>query len=714
MKLKQLFVACLFAVVPFTQSAAQEYYDITDYYLQNTTFSAAFDYDASATGDVTNKVNELSGWTLSKKNANCLGATFQYGTNATFYNAVIPEVGPDGQATGGCLALGAAFKYDVTYYQKVKLPAGKYQLVVTYRNCNPDADGGSSTSGWWVSSTVDTHSSLEVFTYNEWKNDTISFELTDLTAGQIRVGFKSTTGLPKATALLVIDKVRLLRDTPYGDIDNFEATPVVVTDPRFARGATMAFGRIKSYQAESVAERGFCWSETSEPTINDNKTTETLTNNGTIYVLSDLTPATKYYMRAYVKTETGKVGYGDAIKFYTIPKGQISLTVRDGGDTETYNRIKNASEKALYWWNNLTEMKDFYPSVGFVDGTPTADCSYGGWVRVGNNASYQRTGTILHEWLHGVGVIPWANTEWSRHTMRSGVNGDGYGTGYWLGERVTEVLRFWDNSSSSQLNGDYQHMWPYGINGASEDNGSDVLYIGNGLVCQALGEDGLQHTNTLFAEPYYAFDQEDDIKYYLKSESETRGRNTAFLIPHENGQLFWHEMTPEEAVANDSTAWYITFTPSNQYYQFRNAATGKYLTSSFRIVNRTKLTANDNFHLMKGRVDVPFGDTNKRGYWIIHPTGDWSPTVLLAKASGYTGSETFNISNDAETQRWLILTAKEMGVQEVEGIKNIANGQKPIANTYYDLQGRKVATANGQRPATKGIYITNGQKVILK
>jgi hypothetical protein len=108
-------------------------------------------------------------------------------------------------------------------------------------------------------------------------------------------------------------------------------------------------------------------------------------------------------------------------------------------------------------------------------------------MRVGPNTSYQRTGTIMHEMLHGVGVIPWADTEWSRHNLRSGVNGDGYGSGYWLGDRVTEFLQFWDNNTTSRLNGDYQHMWPYGINGAQEDNGSAALYLGCSMVCQALG-----------------------------------------------------------------------------------------------------------------------------------------------------------------------------------------------------------------------------------
>ena len=448
-------------------------------------------------------------------------------------------------------------------------------------------------------------------------------------------------------------------------------TPTVVTDTRFARGATMAFGRIKSTNANggaAIQKRGFCLAEHNNPTIDDVTNTATLTNNGIIYYFKDLKPATKYYMRAYATNKDGVTGYGDVIKFYTIPKGTIQLTMRSGGDQATYNRIKEAAETAVNWWNNLTEMKGFGPNVGYESGTPTADCSYGGWIRVGPNTSYQRCGTIMHEMLHGIGVIPWADTEWSRHNLRSGVNGDGYGTGYWLGDRVTEVLTFWDNKVQ-KLNGDYQHLWPYGINGASEDNGSDLLYIGNSLVCQALGEDGLQHTYSLFAEPYYALNQEDTIKYYIKNEAADRGLNTSFLKPNATGALKWTAMTSAEAALNDSTAWYITFTPDNQYYQFRNAATGQYLTNSggIKTAAKTTLTGNEDWHLMKGRVDV----VGQRGYWIIHPESNWTPRCLQANANGNIGTATFDIANSAERQRWLIMTMEDTRSMEAKAVEQM-------------------------------------------
>lgn len=443
------------------------------------------------------------------------------------------------------------------------------------------------------------------------------------------------------------------------------STPTVVTDTRYARGATMAFGRMKvsGISTGQIAEQGFCWSEQPEPTINDNTTQRVLNNNGAIYWLENLQPATQYYMRAYAVAKDGQVGYGEVIRFYTIPKGQINLNIRESGDVGADQRIRDAAQTAVNWWNNLTEIKGFTTSIGYNSGVPTAECSYGGWMSVGSNQSYQRPGTIMHEMLHGVGVIPWADTEWSRFNLREGTsNGAGFttGSGLWLGDRVTEVLRFWDNSTTAQLNGDYQHLWPYGINGAHEDNGSDVLYIGNALICQALGEDGLQHTSQLYAEPYYAFTHEENTKYYIKCEDKERGLYSAYLMPTGKNTLIWKVMSEAEAVANDSAAWYVTFTPNNQYYQLRNAATNKYMTysSGFKTVERTTPTNLENIHLMKGRVNV--GKTNMRGYWFIHPTSDWTPPCLQAEENGGISAKTFNISNAATTQRWLILTQEEM------------------------------------------------------
>ena len=441
-------------------------------------------------------------------------------------------------------------------------------------------------------------------------------------------------------------------------IGAYAADLKVTTDTRFARGATMAFGRmtVAGVATSQISEQGFCYSsENAEPTIDDLTTTTFLNNNGRIYWLKELAPATKYYMRAFVKTRAGETGYGDVISFYTLPKGTMTFGIRDGGDAAARERIRQAADKAVDLWNNLTNIQGVYFNVGHNPGTPTADCSYGGYIRVGDNQSYQRTGTLLHEMLHGVGVG--TNTIWWDGNMRS--NGD---RGYWQGDRATEVLRFWDNNATEQLNGDNTHMWPYGINGAHEDNGTDLLYLGNSLICQALMEDGLQPSSSHFANPYYALDITENTKYYLKNENEERGFYTSYLTENADGTLSWKDIALDELATTDEAAWYITFTPANQYYQFRNAATGHYLSiSGANARTATALSANTDIHMMKARVDAIDTQTdapNPRGYWLLHHAAR-NPRALSAAANGTAATEVFNLANTATAQRWLVLSAEQ-------------------------------------------------------
>ncbi len=442
--------------------------------------------------------------------------------------------------------------------------------------------------------------------------------------------------------------------------------PTVVTDSRFARGNNIAFGRmtVSGISTSQILEQGFCWSTDKEPTVLDNRSTAYISNNGNIYKMPGMKPATIYYARAYAITKNYAVGYGDVIKIVTIPKANITWWYNNGGPTDANERINNAFKVAIDgYWNSLTSINDYHISCSYGAGTPTADCSYGGSMRIGPNASYQAPGTVMHESNHGIGVgtTPlWYGPSCMRANSSSGL---------WLGDRVTALLSFWENTYTT-LTGDNTHMWPYGINGAQEDNGSESLYTCNGLLNQALCEDGLipvGYWSGGFCLPAYVLNQEDDVKYYLKNEDTGRGLATSYLTEGTNGQLTWTAMGSDEALADDHAAWYISFTPSNQYYQLRNAATGHYITysgSAFKAAAKSRLTANEDFHVMRGRVDVEVGDGNtaflSRGYWFIHPEGSSTPATLTANTSNKVGSTAFSLDNSATTQRWLVLTADEV------------------------------------------------------
>lgn len=445
----------------------------------------------------------------------------------------------------------------------------------------------------------------------------------------------------------------------------------VTTNPYIARGATTAFVRttITGFKLSDMKERGVCWSsENSQPTIADAHTTRTVSQGatspgGVMHRINDLKPTTVYHVRGYVLQQDSTVHYGEAVKVITIPKGTIGWTYNNGeGTAEIENRIKTAVINAVNYLNEYTSISGFHTTVNYNPGVPTAECSYGGWMSVGAQVGNQKTGTILHELLHGIGV----GTHWvwkDNAALRANTT-----RGTWLGDRVTELLRFWENDASSVLNGDDTHMWPYGINGAHEDTGSEMLYIGCALIAQALGEDGLPPTGG-FCTPAYAFNQEDTIKYYIKNEDPSGGLHTSYLRESRFKQILGSKMTADEAIGNDSCAWYITFNPKTRYYQLRNAATGKFLTYNGTGLNGFKLTdqgfasTNENFHLMRSRIDADFGGTTLngiRGYWIIHPESTMSPNCLSAGINGLTTTAKYDMGNDATKQRWIIMTADEL------------------------------------------------------
>lgn len=530
-------------------------------------------------------------------------------------------------------------------------------------------------------------------------------------------------------------------------VANGTGTPITVKTNTIVQGATEIFGRA-TFGSGSTKEKGLCYSmESTEPTIYDNRTTEYYSNNGNIYVIHNAKPATAYYVRAYAISNTYRVSYGDVVKIYTRPMGNVTFDYGYEGDDATDARILAACEEAVWMWNNIGGIQQFHLSAHYVPGagagSGTADCSYGGYMRVSQSTSYQRTGTILHEGAHGLGMVPY--TDWTNSMYRT--NGD---RGDWLGPRVDRVIQFLDNSPTAKLHGDNQHMWPYGINGANEDTGTPILYRANALLVEGLSEDGIVHSGQSFLTPGYAFAQDDDAKYYIKSANETTGLKTAYLVVTANGQLRWEEMSADETLSNDSCAWYITFNPATCYYLLKNAGSGQVIsysktgTNGFHAV--AKATNNSRFQLLGARTQTTINKFtfNTLSYWIVTPDNKF---CLNAANNGTTSAVAFNHADASTSQRWLLLTADEVGrfaqaMGETVGIRqpkthshstgsnlNVLGGQGIISITalsagadveVHSLNGQLLRHFYVQRDANvsirlpRGVYLINGLKVMVR
>ncbi len=487
--------------------------------------------------------------------------------------------------------------------------------------------------------------------------------------------------------------------------------PNVTTNPNFARGATMFLGRSTiAGNPASLLEHGFCWSTHPEPTIFDHRTTSYYSNNGNIYYIKNLNPSTVYYMRAYVLTQDNAVGYGDIIKVITIPKGTVSYSLASNVTQEHYTRIDNAMASAVNYFNELTSIQGHRLTVNYGSGTPTAEASYGGWMRFGPSASYQQTGTALHELGHTIGV--------GTHPLWSGPSSPLRATGSvgaWLGDRTTKLLQFIDNDPASYLRGDATHMWPYGINGAHEDDGTTLLYVANALIAQALGEDGLPPTGG-FATPAYTFTSSDDKKYYIKSEDAQTGLFSSFVVADEFGKLVNQVMTADEAIMNDHAAWQIQFNPTNSYYTIKNVGSGRYFTYSnsgnngISTIQKATAGSAEYFQWMMGRVDVHLESLTTRGYWIIHPENKSAPNCLVATTGETTQASGFDIANAATRQRWLFLSDEEL---EDFGLVSFLDKNETKATAEHRIYVKNREVHIESHSPVAAIMIYNGQGVVV-
>lgn len=76
-------------------------------------------------------------------------------------------------------------------------------------------------------------------------------------------------------------------------------------------------GNILSDGGKPVVTRGVCWNTKGSPTINDNKTTDGSGIGTFTSTISNLTPCTTYYARAYATNSMG-TAYGEQITFTTL------------------------------------------------------------------------------------------------------------------------------------------------------------------------------------------------------------------------------------------------------------------------------------------------------------------------------------------------------------------------------------------------------------
>ncbi|MBO4645687.1 MAG: SprB repeat-containing protein [Bacteroidales bacterium] len=98
--------------------------------------------------------------------------------------------------------------------------------------------------------------------------------------------------------------------------------PTVVTAllSNIAPATATGGGIVVSNGGAAVTARGVCWSTSPNPTINDSHTTDGTGTGNFVSSLTNLTPNTTYYIRAYATNRAG-TGYGQEVTFTTNCSG---------------------------------------------------------------------------------------------------------------------------------------------------------------------------------------------------------------------------------------------------------------------------------------------------------------------------------------------------------------------------------------------------------
>jgi hypothetical protein len=96
--------------------------------------------------------------------------------------------------------------------------------------------------------------------------------------------------------------------------------PVITTTEASSITTTSATtgGNLVSNGGAPIVSRGICWALTPNPTITDNIVPDGLLVNGSFEsLLTELSPNTVYYVRAYASNTAG-TSYGNLVQFSTL------------------------------------------------------------------------------------------------------------------------------------------------------------------------------------------------------------------------------------------------------------------------------------------------------------------------------------------------------------------------------------------------------------
>lgn len=101
--------------------------------------------------------------------------------------------------------------------------------------------------------------------------------------------------------------------------------PVVTTTSvrEITTTTAVSGGEITDDGGAAIITKGICWNTSDNPTLENNKTTENLNSASFTSYLSQLTPGTSFFVRAYATNNAG-TAYGTSVSFKTLGDKPLS------------------------------------------------------------------------------------------------------------------------------------------------------------------------------------------------------------------------------------------------------------------------------------------------------------------------------------------------------------------------------------------------------
>ena len=171
----------------------------------------------------------------------------------------------------------------------------------------------------------------------------------------------------------------------------------------------------------------------------------------------------------------------------SFAEGNVSYTLHKSAnpsadEQDAYKRITAVMDSAVKLYNTYSNLTKFI-NVYYAPGVPTAEASSNGDLRFGENRNYMVVPTAMHEMGHTMGI---GTTSEYAATCVDGVFRD---------DKVQAKLREMDGPSA-ELHCDRQHIWPYGLNQASEAKSEQDL-VNHVILVETIYQQ-------LFKEAFYA------------------------------------------------------------------------------------------------------------------------------------------------------------------------------------------------------------------